>query len=123
MVSKPIQQHFRYPLIVVEWDDAETSGGWEEPPAELGEAIAITVGFLIRETSKHLLIASSYDSTNTHTNGRIQIPVEMVKTRVVLIDTKRSRKVSLRSSKEQPQDLVEASTVTTSKPSGTDPES
>lgn len=116
MVSKLIQQHFRYPLIVVEWDDAETSGGWEEPPAELGEAIAITVGFLIRETSKHLLIASSYDSTNTHTNGRIQIPVGMVKTRVVLIDTKRSRKVSSRSSKEQPQNLVEASTEVISKP-------
>ena len=116
MVSKLIQQHFRYPLIVVEWDDAETSGGWEEPPAELGEAIAITVGFLIRETSKHLLIASSYDSTNTHTNGRIQIPVGMVKTRVVLIDTKRSRKVSSRSSKEQPQNLVEASTEVIRKP-------
>jgi hypothetical protein len=116
VVSKLIQQHFRYPLIVVEWDDAETSGGWEEPPAELGEAIAITVGFLIRETSKHLLIASSYDSTNTHTNGRIQIPVGMVKTRVVLIDTKRSRKVSSRSSKEQPQNLVEASTEVISKP-------
>ena len=116
MVSKLIQQHFRYPLIVVEWDDAETSGGWEEPPAELGEARAITVGFLIRETSKHLLIASSYDSTNTHTNGRIQIPVGMVKTRVVLIDTKRSRKVSSRSSKEQPQNLVEASTEVISKP-------
>ena len=116
MVSKLVQQHFRYPLIVVEWDDAETSGGWEEPPAELGEAIAITVGFLIRETSKHLLIASSYDSTNTHTNGRIQIPVGMVKTRVVLIDTKRSRKVSSRSSKEQPQNLVEASTEVISKP-------
>jgi hypothetical protein len=116
VVSKLVQQHFRYPLIVVEWDDAETSGGWEEPPAELGEAIAITVGFLIRETSKHLLIASSYDSTNTHTNGRIQIPVGMVKTRVVLIDTKRSRKVSSRSSKEQPQNLVEASTEVISKP-------
>lgn len=114
MVSKPIQ-HFRYPLVVVEWDDAETSGGWEEPPAELGEAIAITVGFLIRETTKHLLIASSYDSTNTHTNGRIQIPIGMIKTRVVLIDTKRSRKVSSRSSKEQPEAPAEASTEAISK--------
>ena len=114
MVSKPIQ-HFRYPLVVVEWDDAETSGGWEEPPADLGEAIAITVGFLIRETTKHLLIASSYDSTNTHTNGRIQIPVGMIKTKVVLIDTKRSRKVSSRSSKEQPEAPAEASTEAISK--------
>lgn len=73
---------FKYPLVYIEWDDAEADNGWEEAPVDLKEAIAITVGFLVRETEKHLLIASSYD--NHHTNGRLQIPRGMVKSMKVL---------------------------------------
>ena len=81
--SKTILNPYKYPLIEVIWDDAETNDGWEEPPVDLKEALATTVGFLIRESEKHLLIASTYDPN--HTNGRIQIPVGMVVSRKVLM--------------------------------------
>ena len=81
--SKTISTPYRFPLVEIKWDDAETSDGWDEPPLELKEAIAITVGFLVRETDKHLLIASTYDPN--HTNGRIQIPVGMVISKKVLM--------------------------------------
>ena len=74
---------YKYPLIEVVWDDASTDNGWEAPPDALKEELAVTVGFLIRETDKHLLIASSYD--DNHTNGRIQIPKGMIMTRKVVM--------------------------------------
>ena len=81
--SKTISTPYRFPLVEVIWDDAETSDGWEEPTSDLKPAIATTVGFLVRETDKHLLIASTYDPN--HTNGRIQIPIGMVVSRKVLM--------------------------------------
>lgn len=74
---------YKYPLIEVIWDDASTDNGWEAPPDELIPELVITVGFLVRETDSHLLIANSYDPN--HTNGRIQIPKGMVTSRKVLL--------------------------------------
>lgn len=74
---------YRYPLIEVIWDDASTDNGWEPVPTELTPELVTTVGFLVRETDKHLLIANSYDPN--HTNGRIQIPVGMIVSRKVIL--------------------------------------
>ena len=74
---------YKYPLIEVIWDDASTDNGWEPVPDELKAELVTTVGFLVRETDKHLLIANSYDPN--HTNGRIQIPVGMIVSRKVLL--------------------------------------
>ena len=81
--SKTILSPYRFPLVEIMWDDAETSDGWEEPVSELKAAVATTVGFLVRESERHLLIASTYDPN--HTNGRIQIPIGMVVSRKVLM--------------------------------------
>ena len=70
---------FKYPLFHIEWDDATTDNGWEEVPENLEPSLAITVGFLVRETKDHLLIASTYDET--HTNARLQIPKKLIKSR------------------------------------------
>lgn len=74
---KSSKGQFKYPLVSILWDDAESSDGWEEPPTELEPALATSVGFLIRQTEKYILLAMSYD--NGHTNGRFQIPKALIK--------------------------------------------
>lgn len=82
-VKKSTITSYKYPLIEVIWDDASTDNGWEPVPEELKAELVTTVGFLVRETDKHLLIANSYDPN--HTNGRIQIPVGMIVSRKVIL--------------------------------------
>jgi hypothetical protein len=74
-----ISTEYKYPLIEVQWDDAVSDVGWESIPDKLEKSIATTVGFLVRETKDHLLIASTYD--DNHTNARIQIPKKMIQSR------------------------------------------
>lgn len=70
---------YQFDLVEVIWDDAEMDGlGWEKPPEKLGERLAISVGFKIRMTTKHILICSTIDAID-QTNGRFQIPRGMVK--------------------------------------------
>lgn len=68
----------KYPLLVVEWDDAETNLGWEEVPEELNPARVITAGFLVLETERHILLVGSYEPDGKHTNERMQIPKGMI---------------------------------------------
>lgn len=75
----------RFDLMEVIWDDAATMAqGWE-PAADirLDEQICLTVGFLVKETEQHLMIASTVDAEG-NTNGRFQIPRQMVKSQRVL---------------------------------------
>lgn len=75
MASK---QKFPYPLIMVEWKDAQTSHGWEEETeADINLPTVVTIGFLIRETNEAFLISSTvgFDRTN---NSRLLIPKGMV---------------------------------------------
>lgn len=81
--SKSTSTPYKYPLIEVIWDDASTDNGWEPVPDQLVPELVTTVGFLVRETEQHILIANSYDPN--HTNGRIQIPIRMVVSRKVLM--------------------------------------
>lgn len=80
---KSASTSYKYPLIEVIWDDASTDNGWEPVPDVLVPELVTTVGFLVRETQEHILIANSYDPN--HTNGRIQIPIRMVVSRKVLL--------------------------------------
>ena len=68
-----------FKLVAVVWDDAETETGWDQPPDKLEHKLCLTVGFLIKQTKHHLMIASTCDAEK-NTNGRIQIPRAMVKT-------------------------------------------
>lgn len=79
MVDHVESSSYKYPLVEVQWDDAEVDTGWTETPDKLEPSIATTVGFLVKETRNHILIASTYDEL--HINGTIQIPKKMIKTR------------------------------------------
>jgi hypothetical protein len=76
-MSKSSKGRFKYPIVVITWDDAESDDGWAETPEELEPKLATSVGFLIRQTEKYILLAMSYD--NGHTNGRFQIPKALIK--------------------------------------------
>lgn len=68
----------KFPLVEIRWDDAETSGGWEQASdLKPVHAEAITVGFVVAETKDHVVIASTIGEDGS-TNGRIQIPVKMI---------------------------------------------
>ena len=74
------KQNYKYPLIEITWDDAEVTNHWETTAETIvTDAMVTTVGFLVKETDTHLVIASTY--ADDLTNARIQIPKAMVKTR------------------------------------------
>ena len=81
-LKRPFQH---YPLVEVVWNDAsELTSGWSQEIEEKDEpALALSVGFLIRETKEHIVIAQDTDP-NGHHNGRSQIPRGMVKKMKVL---------------------------------------
>lgn len=70
---------YKFKLVEITWDDASTDDGWAAAPENLEPQLATTVGFVVRETKDHILIASTYDEN--HTNGRIQIPKKMIKSK------------------------------------------
>ncbi len=72
-----------YDIVAVVWDDAEVDSGWDKV-GEPKESLALTVGFLIKKTRKHLVIAGSITSGEYNTNQRIQIPRGMVKELIVI---------------------------------------
>ena len=76
MVVKKVK--FPHKAILVVWDDAEVSNEWEEVPkeVELVQGTVHTLGFLVRETEKYLLVASTFDGNIT--NARTKIPKGMV---------------------------------------------
>lgn len=72
------KQH--YDMVEVTWNDAsELTSGWSNEIVEKDEpALALSVGFLVRETKEHIVIAQDTDAEGHH-NGRSQIPRGMVK--------------------------------------------
>jgi len=79
---------YKYPLVEIQWVDAETEHGWEEVEDDSTLPVATTIGFLIKDRPDKnghdmLLIASTY--ADTQTNGRFKIPKSMVKEMKVII--------------------------------------
>jgi hypothetical protein len=67
-----------YPLVEVIWNDAsELTSGWTDQIEKDEPALALSVGFLVRETKDHIIIAQDTDEAGHH-NGRSQIPRGMV---------------------------------------------
>ena len=74
--KRPFQH---YDLVEVVWDDAAgLKDGWTAKHEKLEPYIALSVGFLLRDTGEHILIAQDTDESGSH-NGRTQIPSGMVK--------------------------------------------
>ena len=69
---------FSFPLVHVEWKDAQTGHGWEDRENVLVETpIVTTVGFLIKETDEGVVVASTV-GTDLQSNARISIPRGMI---------------------------------------------
>ena len=71
---------FRYPLVIVEWDDAEGEAGWSDPPEDLKPTRCISVGFLIKQTEKLVMIAGCYiqNPEDKQISSTDKIPMAMV---------------------------------------------
>jgi hypothetical protein len=87
----PLQEKWPYDLVECIWDDAESFTGWEiGSQINPKDSLCTTIGFLLKKTKKHLVIASTVswdDGVEEHTsNNRIQIPVGMVKRLTILVN-------------------------------------
>lgn len=75
-IKRPRQQ---YALVEIWWDDAAgLRHGWMDRSEQPKPQMVISVGFLIVDTTDHIIIAQDTDSEGAH-NGRTQIPRGMVK--------------------------------------------
>ena len=80
-VKRPYQ---RWDMVEVVWNDAsELTSGWTDEIEKDEPQLALSVGFLIKETKEHIIIAQDIDEHGHH-NGRSQIPRGMVKKLKVL---------------------------------------
>lgn len=76
---------YKFDLVEIIWDDAECGEGWDVAPTKLEEKLSVTIGFKLKETKKHILVAHTVDHNEVvNTNGRIQIPKGMIKKITVL---------------------------------------
>jgi len=79
--KRPFQ---KFDLVEVIWDDAtDLPAGWSDEDPEIKPALALSAGFLVKETKDHIVLALDLDADGHH-NGRSQIPRGMVKTMKVL---------------------------------------
>jgi hypothetical protein len=67
------------PIVEVTWEDAESDHGWEpSADTDMSPAMAVTVGFLIKDESERVVIASTCDAQN-NSNNRLKIPRGMIR--------------------------------------------
>jgi hypothetical protein len=75
---------YKYDLVEILWADAEASHGWEEVKENNAEeVVVVTVGFMVVKTQKTIVLAGSYETTQT--NNRMKIPRGMIHSMRVLI--------------------------------------
>ena len=75
-------QHFD--LVEIWWDDASgIRHGWAAKSEKVEAYVALSVGWLVNESTDHVVIAQDTDSEGSH-NGRSQIPRGMIKKLKVL---------------------------------------
>jgi hypothetical protein len=83
-VKKTKRPFQHYDLVEVVWDDAVgLRDGWTAQHEKVEPYIALSVGFLIKDTGDHIIIAQDTDGDGSH-NGRTQIPSGMVRKMKIL---------------------------------------
>ena len=83
------KQH--YPLVEIIWDDAAgLRHGWTAKDEMPEPQLALSVGFLLKETVDHVVIAMDTDTDGAH-NGRSQIPRAMIRKITVLRKVKQPK--------------------------------
>lgn len=90
-------KQFKYPLVTVVWDDAESDANWTEVPiAPLTPTLALTIGFLILDQPDYILVADTYftEAQSKVISNTTKIPRAMIKEiKPVTLATKRRKKV------------------------------
>ena len=57
---------FKYKPVVIVWDDAMSDSSWTEHPEKLLKPThALTIGFLVAESSEYYVVADSYITENS----------------------------------------------------------
>lgn len=83
----------KYPIVKIEWVDAEVDAGWKTPEeiAEMKGADCITVGFLVRKPTKKApcyVIAHTVGADHEgDVNGVIKIPRQWVKAVSIVVES------------------------------------
>lgn len=79
-----LKKKYRFPLVEIIWDDAESGIPEWILPDDIDTALptVTTVGFLVKESDSAYVIASTI--TADHINGQFKIPKAMVKEYKVL---------------------------------------
>jgi hypothetical protein len=73
----------KYPIVLVVWDDATEIDGWSEGDDEIKPCLVQSVGYLVRKTKHHIVLAQDIAPDGMQC-GRGQIPRGMVKNIEVL---------------------------------------
>lgn len=84
---------YEFPLVEILWDDAadlQIEGWTSSDNIDTKHQIAITVGFLVKETEEHVVVAHTIDN-NGEVTGLMQIPKGMIQYRS---DVKALKKVA-----------------------------
>lgn len=69
----------KYPVVIVEWDDAAGEPGWFHTPEVDAEPLrCISVGFLVAETEKAICIATTYTEKYDKIADYVTIPRGMI---------------------------------------------
>lgn len=95
-------------LVEIVWDDASClDSGWFDPLVEKPtEKLAYTVGWLVADTDKYVVVAHTTD--NTYVNGRFQIPKGMIKSMKPL---RKKRKLSSKEKNDSVGNITSGTTL------------
>lgn len=75
-----ITTEYKYPIVTILWDDAESTCNWmEEPMQPLKPTLAMTIGFMVRDEPEHVLVADSYFIEGRTIGNTNKIPRGMIK--------------------------------------------
>lgn len=70
-----------YPLVYVEWLDAESTDDWESIEKQTEDKdlpVIKTVGFLLKETDRYILVTMQVDHKNHSSSMTMKIPKGMI---------------------------------------------
>lgn len=61
-------------VVWIKWiDSAEAVHGWEPPSREDAEVPCLTVGFVVKETRRHIWVTTTLDTVNNHSLNQVRI--------------------------------------------------
>ena len=66
-------------IVIVEWDDAYSSGGWLNPNDDLSISKCITVGLLLSEDDVRVVVAQNASLTSGSVGDILAIPRGCIK--------------------------------------------